>query len=321
MNVKVSTSVFKSNLVLLNSCTIGTLSHISSSTGVPDGILTPIEESNSTPDSSVLNYRPSGGDENNTFQQWKQKVVCTAIVVSEKDGFCARVNTLGSYLDINLKFAKYVNVLKLKDDVEAKEKAQLLQQTLLQQSTQKSTNQAKKKKEKESPDTPKPDASKPPTHSKASSQSKIPSQPSAASIESPSMLQKNKSAAEVTGSLSKLKLSSAQDITQVNLTTPIPKVQIGADSLLGDGCKIGDRCSIKRSVIGSNCIIGKNVKVADSVIMDYVTIEDSAKIEGCILSRSVKIQEKSLLKECEVGGGQIVPHDTIGKNEQYSLEN
>ncbi|KAJ3220054.1 hypothetical protein HK099_004465 [Clydaea vesicula] len=59
-----------------------------------------------------------------------------------------------------------------------------------------------------------------------------------------------------------------------NSASVAEKSQIGVDSMIGDDTKIGERCSVKRSVIGAHCSIGKNVKISDSVIHDYVTIED-----------------------------------------------
>lgn len=39
------------------------------------------------------------------------------------------------------------------------------------------------------------------------------------------------------------------------------RVQVGAQCLLGEGVRLGDKCSVKRSVLGKNCRIGANVKV------------------------------------------------------------
>ena len=47
-----------------------------------------------------------------------------------------------------------------------------------------------------------------------------------------------------------------------------------ADTLIGEGTKIGDKCLISRSVIGKNCVIGSNVKITKSVIMNNVVIEN-----------------------------------------------
>lgn len=60
--------------------------------------------------------------------------------------------------------------------------------------------------------------------------------------------------------------------------------QIGPDSMIGEGSKMGERCSVKKSVIGSHCTIGKNVQISRSIIMDYVVIEDKW-VSVCELTR------------------------------------
>ncbi|KAG0229722.1 translation initiation factor eIF-2B subunit gamma [Mortierella sp. GBAus27b] len=94
------------------------------------------------------------------------------------------------------------------------------------------------------------------------------------------------------------------------------QTQVGADSLIGNDTKIGERSSVKKSTIGSHITIGKNVKIVNSIIMDHAIIEDNVKIDGCIICAGSKICEKSTLKDCEVGGGFQVVKDTVAKNEQ-----
>lgn len=94
------------------------------------------------------------------------------------------------------------------------------------------------------------------------------------------------------------------------------QTQVGADSLIGEDTKIGDRSSVKKSTIGAHCTIGKNVKIVNSIIMDHAVLEDNVKIEGCILCSGSKVCEKSTLKDCEVGGGFRVEKDTNSRNEQ-----
>jgi hypothetical protein len=62
------------------------------------------------------------------------------------------------------------------------------------------------------------------------------------------------------------------------------KTQIGMDSMVGEGTKMGDRCSVKKSVIGAHCTIGKNVKIVNSIILDYVTLEDKYVFHTLIIS-------------------------------------
>ncbi|KAF8981570.1 hypothetical protein BGZ52_002729 [Haplosporangium bisporale] len=94
------------------------------------------------------------------------------------------------------------------------------------------------------------------------------------------------------------------------------QTQVGADSLIGEDTKIGDRSSVKKSTIGAHCTIGKNVKIVNSIIMDHAVLEDNVKVEGCILCSGSKVCEKSTLKDCEVGGGFRVEKDTNSRNEQ-----
>ncbi|KAJ3288962.1 hypothetical protein HK104_007836 [Borealophlyctis nickersoniae] len=84
------------------------------------------------------------------------------------------------------------------------------------------------------------------------------------------------------------------------------RTQIGPDSMIGEGSKMGEKCSVKKSVIGSHCSIGKNVQITRSVIMDYAVIEDNVKLEGCIVCHNAKIQEKASLRDCQVGAGIVV---------------
>jgi len=51
-------------------------------------------------------------------------------------------------------------------------------------------------------------------------------------------------------------------------------LQVGPESMIGEGSKIGERCSVKKSSVGAHCIVGKNVKLVNTVVMDYVVIED-----------------------------------------------
>ncbi|KAG0305489.1 hypothetical protein BGZ98_004043 [Dissophora globulifera] len=94
------------------------------------------------------------------------------------------------------------------------------------------------------------------------------------------------------------------------------QTQVGADSLIGDDTRIGERSSVKKSTIGSHVTIGKNVKIVNSIVMDHAIIEDNVRIEGCIICNGSKVCEKSTLKDCEVGGGFRVEKETTARNEQ-----
>jgi NDP-sugar pyrophosphorylase family protein len=42
--------------------------------------------------------------------------------------------------------------------------------------------------------------------------------------------------------------------------------------VVGEGTRVGERASIKKSVIGKHCVIHDGVKIINSVIMNHVTI-------------------------------------------------
>eukprot|EP00123_Amoebidium_parasiticum_P013714 comp22110_c1_seq1/m.32304 comp22110_c1_seq1/g.32304 ORF comp22110_c1_seq1/g.32304 comp22110_c1_seq1/m.32304 type:complete len:432 (-) comp22110_c1_seq1:414-1709(-) len=93
------------------------------------------------------------------------------------------------------------------------------------------------------------------------------------------------------------------------------KTAIGKDSMVGVGCKIGDRCSVKKSIIGNHCVIGHNVKITNSVLMDYVNVQDNTTLSNTVVCKSAYIQTKVDLKDCQVGPSYTVKEGTTTKNE------
>lgn len=96
-----------------------------------------------------------------------------------------------------------------------------------------------------------------------------------------------------------------------------PKTQVGPDSMVGEGTKIDERSSVKKSVIGSHCSIGRNVKVVNSIVMDYVILADGVKLDGCIVCHGATIKEKSALKDCEVSAYFVVDTGVNAKAEHF----
>lgn len=98
------------------------------------------------------------------------------------------------------------------------------------------------------------------------------------------------------------------------------KSQTGPDTRVGEGSKVGERCSIKRSVIGRHCVIGDKVKIANSILMDHVIIEEGVTISGSIICNQATVGGKAELKDCIVGHGKSVI--AMGKftNEVIQLE-
>lgn len=76
--------------------------------------------------------------------------------------------------------------------------------------------------------------------------------------------------------------------------------------MVGDHTKIGDKCSIKKSIVGSNCVLGVGVKLTNSILMDNVSVQDNVKLDNVIVCSKAYIGEKAFLKDCEVGYGYSV---------------
>ncbi|KAF3777784.1 Translation initiation factor eIF-2B subunit gamma [Nymphaea thermarum] len=95
------------------------------------------------------------------------------------------------------------------------------------------------------------------------------------------------------------RLNSIQAFSDINR-------DIGNQCMLGEGSKLGDKCSVKRSVIGRHCRIGSGVKIVNSVVMDHVTIEDGCLVQGSVVCSNVQLQERASLKDCQVGAGYVV---------------
>ncbi|KAK8950214.1 hypothetical protein KSP40_PGU009764 [Platanthera guangdongensis] len=96
------------------------------------------------------------------------------------------------------------------------------------------------------------------------------------------------------------------------------KTTVGPHCMLDGGSKLGDKCSVKRSVIGRHCRIGSNVKIVNSVVMNHVTVEDGCFIQGSVICNNVQIQERVVLKDCQVGEGYILTSGSEYKSESLS---
>ncbi|WOL15870.1 hypothetical protein Cni_G24651 [Canna indica] len=96
------------------------------------------------------------------------------------------------------------------------------------------------------------------------------------------------------------------------------KTTVGPQCMLAEGSKLGDKCSVKRSVIGRHCRIGSNVKIANSVVMNHVTIEDGCSIQGSVICSNVQLQERVVLKDCQVAAQYVVTTGSEHKSESLA---
>ena len=92
-----------------------------------------------------------------------------------------------------------------------------------------------------------------------------------------------------------------------------------SDCLLGENVTVEPTCVIKESVIGSNCHISSGARLTRCVLMDGVVIESRVQLTGCLIGRRAKIGRESVLKDCEVQDGNVVPEETDAKNEKFMI--
>ncbi len=109
------------------------------------------------------------------------------------------------------------------------------------------------------------------------------------------------------------------------------EVDIGAKSAVGFACivgwgsKLGDKCTMKRSVMGRRCRTGSGVKIVNSVVHDGATcvawlrrgeltglgadvvLEDGVQLQGCVIGRGVVLGAGASLRECHVAAAAVVP--------------
>ena len=92
-----------------------------------------------------------------------------------------------------------------------------------------------------------------------------------------------------------------------------------ADCLLAENVTVEEKSVIKESVIGANCHIKSGARLTRCVLMDGVVIGERCQLTACILGRRSQIGRESVLKECEVQEGNIVPHGTDSKGEKFMV--
>lgn len=90
---------------------------------------------------------------------------------------------------------------------------------------------------------------------------------------------------------------------------------VGADCIIGENSKLGERTSVKKSAIGANCSIGKKCRISNCVLLDGVKLGDNVQLENCILGKDVQMAGNSRLVNCNVEGGYAVGSDVDLKGE------
>lgn len=90
-----------------------------------------------------------------------------------------------------------------------------------------------------------------------------------------------------------------------------------ADCLLDSSTIVEEKCVIKESCIGANVKIASGARLTRCLVMDGAIVGSRAQLTGCIVGRRSKIGPESVLKDCEVQHGYVVPDGTDAKNEKF----
>ncbi|CAM9441457.1 unnamed protein product [Ectocarpus sp. 12 AP-2014] len=88
-------------------------------------------------------------------------------------------------------------------------------------------------------------------------------------------------------------------------------------TLVGEGCHLGPKGTLKFSVLGQACKIGEKAKINNCIIMDGVTIGDNCTIQNSVICRRAAVESGCNLNECYIGPEYKVPSGTKEKQETY----
>lgn len=101
---------------------------------------------------------------------------------------------------------------------------------------------------------------------------------------------------------------------------------IGPYAVIGDGCRIGARSSIRHSVLGDNVSVGSGVTSRGAIVGDNTELQDGASLEqgvvvgaGCRIGKNSSLKEgvkmwpgKSTAEMTAVGGSQVFGTSALG---------
>ncbi|KAI9829947.1 MAG: hypothetical protein M1819_005919 [Sarea resinae] len=91
------------------------------------------------------------------------------------------------------------------------------------------------------------------------------------------------------------------------------------DCLIAENVTVEERAVIKESVIGANCKVEAGARLTRCLLMDGTVVGEKCKLDGCILGRRSRIGKESVLRDCEVQEGNVIPDETDAKNEKFMI--
>ncbi|KAJ5586573.1 eukaryotic translation initiation factor subunit eIF2B-gamma [Penicillium hetheringtonii] len=90
-----------------------------------------------------------------------------------------------------------------------------------------------------------------------------------------------------------------------------------SDCLLDINVTIEEFAVVKECCIGEGAKICKGARLSKCVVLPYAVVGEKAVVTGTIVGRHSKVGRDSVLKDCEVDNGFVVPDDTDAKGEKF----
>jgi NDP-sugar pyrophosphorylase family protein len=101
---------------------------------------------------------------------------------------------------------------------------------------------------------------------------------------------------------------------------PLNFKQVSSDCIIQEEFKLGNKCTVNKSVIGKNTKIGNNCKIIGSVIMDNVTIEDDVQVNNSIICPNSSIASKCKVINSQMAqGSSLQPSTTLNQEIRLSI--
>lgn len=87
-------------------------------------------------------------------------------------------------------------------------------------------------------------------------------------------------------------------------------VYLGANTIIGDNCRISECASLKRSVLWNGVTLGQGVEIREAILCTNVQVKaDTCVYEGAIVGNHSCIEGKCIIKQ----GARIWPHKTVNE--------
>lgn len=103
--------------------------------------------------------------------------------------------------------------------------------------------------------------------------------------------------------------------------TPWPRIsgfQKKEQSVVGTGCDLADKVTIKQCNVGNNCVIGAKSKLNSCIIMEGAVIGEGCVIQNSVVCSGVVIESNCNINECFIGSGAKVTSGTKVKGESIT---